>query len=255
MLARDYGKTIENCLFLVGDNCSTNRRLATLLGVPLVGCASHRLNLAAQNLLEDFKDELDQVKKLMIKLKGLNQSAKLRFKTKLRPVLSQATRWSSTLCMVNRYMKLLEFIQDDDDLAEYLPPPSANRTLRKLLEDLKKIESVSKELQSESVSIADVRCYFDALIALWPGFATYLGKIYCFYTGVKKRRKTTAPRTVYTLLQAIPPTSNTVERFFSVAKATLGLQLHLLQPATLEMVLFLRVNNALWDANAVNACC
>ncbi|KAG3080280.1 hypothetical protein PI125_g20492 [Phytophthora idaei] len=43
--------------------------------------------------------------------------------------------------MINRYVKLLEFIQDDDDLAEYLPSPAANRTLRKLLEDLKKIES------------------------------------------------------------------------------------------------------------------
>ncbi|KAG3243583.1 hypothetical protein PI124_g11591 [Phytophthora idaei] len=79
--------------------------------------------------------------------------------------------------MVNRYVKLLEFIQDDDDLAEYLPSPAANRTLRKLLEDLKKIESVSKELQSKSVSIADVRSYFDALIELWSEFATYLGKL------------------------------------------------------------------------------
>ncbi|KAG3134175.1 hypothetical protein PI126_g18815 [Phytophthora idaei] len=70
--------------------------------------------------------------------------------------------------MINRYVKLLEFIQDDDDLAEYLPSPAANRTLRKLLEDLKKIESVSKELQSKLVSIADVRSYFDALIELWP---------------------------------------------------------------------------------------
>ncbi|KAG2765417.1 hypothetical protein Pcac1_g23132 [Phytophthora cactorum] len=70
--------------------------------------------------------------------------------------------------MINRYVKLLEFIQDDDDLAEYLPSPAANRTLRKLLGDLKKIESVSKELQSKLVSIANVRSYFDALIELWP---------------------------------------------------------------------------------------
>ncbi|KAF1778263.1 hypothetical protein GQ600_1672 [Phytophthora cactorum] len=124
------------------------------------------------SLLENFKDELAQVRDLMITLKSLNQSAKLRLKTKLRPVLNQATCWSSTFCIVNRYMKLLEFIQDGDDLAEYLPSPAANRTLRKLLEDLKKIESVSKELQSKSVSIADVRSYFDALIELWPEFAT-----------------------------------------------------------------------------------
>ncbi|RAW21432.1 hypothetical protein PC110_g22125 [Phytophthora cactorum] len=46
MLSQDYGKPLENCLYLVGDNCTTNRRLAILMGIPLVGCASHRLNLA-----------------------------------------------------------------------------------------------------------------------------------------------------------------------------------------------------------------
>ncbi|KAF1786282.1 Ribonuclease H-like domain [Phytophthora cactorum] len=177
MLSQDYGKPLENCLYLVGDNCTTNRRLAILMGIPL-------------SLLENFKDELAQVRDLMITLKSLNQSASCgttfiqsicfvkkmaNSNTKLRPVLNQATRWSSTFCIVNRYMKLLEFIQGGDDLAEYLPSPAANRTLRKLLEDLKKIGSVSKELQLKSVSIADVRSYFDALIELWPEFATYLG--------------------------------------------------------------------------------
>ncbi|KAG4060617.1 hypothetical protein PC123_g4483 [Phytophthora cactorum] len=57
-LSQDYGKTLENCLYLVGDKCATKRRLASLMGVPLVGCASRRLNLATQSLLENFKDEL-----------------------------------------------------------------------------------------------------------------------------------------------------------------------------------------------------
>ncbi|KAG2791942.1 hypothetical protein PC116_g26013 [Phytophthora cactorum] len=40
-----------------------------------------------------------------------------------------------------------------------------------------------------------------------------------------------------------------------MAKATLGLQRQRLQPATLEMILFLRMNDAPWDANVVNECC
>ncbi|KAG4064924.1 hypothetical protein PC123_g385 [Phytophthora cactorum] len=48
VLLRDYNKRLEQCLFLVGDNCSVNRRLATLIGVPLIVCASHRLNRVAQ---------------------------------------------------------------------------------------------------------------------------------------------------------------------------------------------------------------
>ncbi|KAG2761576.1 hypothetical protein PC129_g20905 [Phytophthora cactorum] len=53
MLPRDYGKQLDRCCFLVADNCAVNRRLATLMGVPLVGCASHRLNRAVQVEMED----------------------------------------------------------------------------------------------------------------------------------------------------------------------------------------------------------
>ncbi|POM60916.1 hypothetical protein PHPALM_30161, partial [Phytophthora palmivora] len=83
MLARDYQKRPEQVLFLVGDNCSVNRRLATLMGVPLVGCASHRLNRAVAAQLSECADDLDLVQALMIKLRTLHHSAKLRFKTDL----------------------------------------------------------------------------------------------------------------------------------------------------------------------------
>ena len=79
MLRRDYGRALDDCLFVVGDNCATNKRIATLMGVPLVGCASHRLNLAVQQVLGEYDEELGKVKDLMIKLKGLNQSARLRY--------------------------------------------------------------------------------------------------------------------------------------------------------------------------------
>ncbi|ETO99561.1 hypothetical protein F441_23023 [Phytophthora nicotianae CJ01A1] len=78
MLPRDYGKQLSQCLFLVADNCAVNRLLATLMGVPLVGCASHRLNLAVQADIEKSKTDLDVVHSLMLKLRTLSQSAKLR---------------------------------------------------------------------------------------------------------------------------------------------------------------------------------
>ncbi|KAG2933445.1 hypothetical protein PC114_g1397 [Phytophthora cactorum] len=59
-----------------------------------------------------------------------------------------------------------------------------------------------------------------------------------FVEQVKKKRKTSTPTATYI-----------------VAKVTLGLQRQRLQPATLEMILFLRMNDALWDANVVNECC
>jgi len=45
-----YEKTIDNVVCIIGDNCSTNTSLARKLRVPLVGCASHRLNLFVKGL-------------------------------------------------------------------------------------------------------------------------------------------------------------------------------------------------------------
>ncbi|KUG02223.1 hypothetical protein AM587_10000365 [Phytophthora nicotianae] len=176
MLPRDFGKQLSDCLFVVGDNCSVNRLLATLMGVPLVGCASHRLNRAVQVDMEQYADDLDLVQALMVRLRTLKQSAKLRSKTTLRPVTRQDTRWSSTFDMINRYFKLLEHIDPTDDaLVDVLPAPACNKRLLSLLKDLKKVESVSKALQGEHVSLADVRVWFDGLITVKPHYASYLG--------------------------------------------------------------------------------
>lgn len=79
MLVHDYGKRLEQCLFLVGDNCSVNRRLATLMAVPLVGCASHCLNIAVRQYLSGFENKLSAVQALMVKLRTITQYARLRY--------------------------------------------------------------------------------------------------------------------------------------------------------------------------------
>jgi hypothetical protein len=47
-----YGKEIKNIVFAVGDNAPVNKSIADKLGVPLVGCASHRWNLEVIRWLE-----------------------------------------------------------------------------------------------------------------------------------------------------------------------------------------------------------
>ncbi|KAG3240872.1 hypothetical protein PI124_g14249 [Phytophthora idaei] len=131
MPPRDYEVQLEHCRFVAGDNCSVYRRLVTLMEVPLVGCANHRLNLAVQDDLRAHEQDLTAVQALMIKLGTLTQSAKLRLKIGLRPVIRQETMWGSTIAMVKRYFELLEFIDvEDDDIMELLPAPAANKRLR-----------------------------------------------------------------------------------------------------------------------------
>ncbi|KAL4147420.1 hypothetical protein PRNP1_011176 [Phytophthora ramorum] len=114
----------------------------------------------------------------MLKLRTLSQSAKLRPKTDLRPVVRQDTRWSSAFTMLHRYFRLLEHLDvQDDAIADLLPAPACNRRLRALLKELKDVESVSKALQGEEEDLLDVRGWFDGLIAIKPGYANCLGKL------------------------------------------------------------------------------
>ncbi|ETO63928.1 hypothetical protein F444_18438 [Phytophthora nicotianae P1976] len=275
MLPRDYGVQIDQCRFVVGDNCSVNRSLAILMRVPLVGCASHRLNRAVQHYLLQHEEDL-----------------------------AATTRWSSTFDMVKRYFELLEFLDvDDDDIMELLPSPASNKRLRALFKELKDVESVAKALQGRDTDLLDVRQWFDELLALKPQFATYLGpqaeivhspdfESGCvrvlrgrqnrltraeeavlgpfvrlaehtdedsddddlsFVERLRKRRRLGEPSVSYEQLKTIPPTSNVMERFFSVARVTFGQQRHGLLPATLEMILFLRENRSYWDSSTVDS--
>ncbi|KAF1786994.1 hypothetical protein GQ600_6511 [Phytophthora cactorum] len=54
---------------LIGGNCTTNIATARLFGVPLLGCSSHRLNLAGECVLKAYAKELDLVAKVMRKLR------------------------------------------------------------------------------------------------------------------------------------------------------------------------------------------
>lgn len=101
-----YNKDISMVAFLVADNCATNQRIATLLELPLVGCASHRYNLAVNRYLAAYEPELAAVNSLMVQLRHVNNAAELSKFTDLKPVKRNVTRWSSTFAMVDRYKKI-----------------------------------------------------------------------------------------------------------------------------------------------------
>ncbi|KUF78770.1 Pre-mRNA-splicing factor 38A [Phytophthora nicotianae] len=162
-------------VFACYETPSVNKRLARLMGIPLVGCASHRLNLAVRTLLEPHEADLEQVQSLMKRLRTLTQAAKLRLKTSLKPKLRQETRWGSTYAMLARYFALREFISaDDEDLADLMPSPAANRRLKALLLELADVESVSMKLQSEDLNLLDARDLLDGLLEVKPSFRHYL---------------------------------------------------------------------------------
>ncbi|KAF1792983.1 hypothetical protein GQ600_21421 [Phytophthora cactorum] len=170
--------------YLDGDSCSVNRRLAIKMQVPLVGCASHRLNRAVHHHSCSMK-RISDVQALMSQLRIMKQSAKRRFKATstnnspghslgahLRhgPPLLCAARISGRGGRRHHGLAALS---------------ACNRRLKKLHVELKDIESVSKALQAEDVSLLDARVWFDDLIAAHPTFVIYIGEfiplVFCFY--------------------------------------------------------------------------
>jgi len=57
------------------------KRLGRPMGVPLVGCARHRLNLVVRGFLDPYEEDLEQVKSLMKRMRTITHAAKLRYAT------------------------------------------------------------------------------------------------------------------------------------------------------------------------------
>jgi hypothetical protein len=117
-----YGKTLSNVCCLIGDNCSTNKAVANLCKIPLVGCHSHILNLAVKNIfLEDefAKTVLPKVVELMRVLSTPKGAAQLRNCfvdcTGLKAIKKNETRWTSTYDMLERYIKLLPHLSQIEE--------------------------------------------------------------------------------------------------------------------------------------------
>ncbi|ETO99522.1 hypothetical protein F441_23063 [Phytophthora nicotianae CJ01A1] len=169
-----YEKNREMLRFVVGDNCPTNKAIATRLKVPLIGCASHRFNLAVCDYLTEYADLIAEVQVLCIQLRHPNNSAALAAFTGLKPLKANVTRWSSTYEMLKRYVEIRDAIKMVQAVEDLVPRPSSHRRIVQLLSKLGDLDSVCVKLQSEELTLADVRLLFDAVVVKYPVTASYL---------------------------------------------------------------------------------
>ncbi|RKP18223.1 hypothetical protein ROZALSC1DRAFT_30060, partial [Rozella allomycis CSF55] len=172
-----YGKGRDFLQFIVGNNCNLMKSIANVFNVPLLGCASHRFNLAVQQLLDEkYPGIMVKLKELMKRLNRLKlkQWGKWRHKTKLSPVVYNDTRWSGKYAMVREYLQLKEFIDDMyPDLVDYLPSTQEQIVIQEMNEVMSKLESVTDALQGK-VTMEEVRILFDSVIEEFPSTGGYL---------------------------------------------------------------------------------
>ena len=200
-----YGahRNVENSVqFLTVDNCAVNKLLGRICEKPLVGCASHRLNLASKYFLNTHGMRLfkltcylfqlfsfvlqisevliSKVYDCMKKLRTLKNSAKLRKLCKFRPILPVVTRWLSTYNMLARYMKLHPYLSDvgnrwERAVAIKVLSVEEFQTVEALLNSMKQFRYFSLELQRSDVDMTDTRDLLDCIIASNPGIELYIG--------------------------------------------------------------------------------
>ncbi|GMF58677.1 unnamed protein product [Phytophthora fragariaefolia] len=171
-----FGKRPDCLRFIVGDNCTTNQAIATRMGLPRVGCASHQLNLAIQQHLAEHDALLSQVNEPMCQLRTKNNAGTLRKYTDLRPVKRIVTRWSSTFKMENRFLRIKDAAKHVEAVEELVPRSRDCRRLMKLQDDLQALDSICLKLQSNETTLADVRTLFDGVVKRYPGTSNYLTK-------------------------------------------------------------------------------
>ena len=155
-----FNKSLTNVVVIIGDDAEVNKSRANLWGIPLIGCASHKFQLAVSCYLGRNESFLNKINTLMGKLKSLKLSGKLREHTPLQPIQRNKTFWSSTYDMINRYIELkpfLDFFQEEPNLIDNLLTPRENNDLQTLQDDLKNLFSVTCALQRENLDLYDVR--------------------------------------------------------------------------------------------------
>lgn len=166
-----FDKQLENIVAIIGDNCSCNKALADILGCPLIGCASHRYNLCVKDMIQDSTTVIDKVQAVMKKLRYPIPAATLRQHTHLRAKCHNVTRWSSTASMLHRFQKIKEFIPElgIEEVIDIMPTSREQRTIERLTAQFVDFDSVTKSLQRDDISLAEVRTLFDGMIDAYPG--------------------------------------------------------------------------------------
>ncbi|DAZ95783.1 TPA: hypothetical protein N0F65_010285 [Lagenidium giganteum] len=155
-ILRVYHKKIAMVQFMVADNCSTNQSIASKLEIPMVGCASHRFNLAVKLYLAEYKDLVNQIQNLMIHLRHHKNASQLAKATNLR------------------YVEFRDAVLTVSDVEDLVPRGNAHRRIKTLADRLKDLDSVCAKLQGEDRTLTEVRLLFDACLAKYPIMPRYL---------------------------------------------------------------------------------
>uniref|UniRef100_H3H8T4 BED-type domain-containing protein n=1 Tax=Phytophthora ramorum TaxID=164328 RepID=H3H8T4_PHYRM len=159
-----FGKPITSPSVIIGDNCATNKALADLMKVPLIGCGCHKLNLAVKAYLARrpaIEKTIERVDKIVSQLRNLKAAGALRELT-----------WSSTYKMLHRFLRLDVQARQLDDV-DTIRRADAER-IKTVMPSLKNFKSVMTDLQKQGQHIGTVHDTFKMMTEDYPELKNYL---------------------------------------------------------------------------------
>jgi len=173
-----YRKQMSDVSYMSGDNCEVNRSIARKTGIPLIGCYSHRLNLAVKKFLKDYEAQVNSVHDVMVELRTLKNAANLRYMHAPTAKLDNDTRWSSVYDMLKRYFQLHEVLQSITipSVVRKIPSRQQHAELEELITCMQQLNSVTVELQRADVSLLEARVLFDGVMDLFPAMGHHLAE-------------------------------------------------------------------------------
>jgi len=165
---------VENVACFICDNCATNQKTSREWGIPMVGCASHRFNLAVREWIKSMpglEDVLEKIATLMGKASCLKSAARLRELTQdahgkmLKAKKQNATRWTSQFNMTQRYLKIRPELEAIAALDEYVLTKKELRIIKDVELDFQIFNDLTIHLQEKGCTLSWAREQFGILLA------------------------------------------------------------------------------------------
>ncbi|KAL0231690.1 hypothetical protein GEMRC1_011094 [Eukaryota sp. GEM-RC1] len=171
-----YDKTVDDLLFLVGDSCATNTRLADILCIPLIGCASHRFANEVKKFSGDLDPILKDIDDLFTQLRHIKNTLVLKTNTSLRPLRRNSTRWWSTIAMLKRFFQYIDrksFDLFDESVTQFVPSFSEQQRLKTLMKQYETFHVLTLYLQRESIPLHQIHASLELFHQRFPTMNQY----------------------------------------------------------------------------------
>ena len=155
------------------SSTNTNPAVAKKMGVPLIGCSSHKFNLGVEEWInsdQELVDAIDELSELMKQASYSKAAALLRDFTfqdhgkELCPKQQCVTRWTGTMDMIERYFRIKLQLEKIKSLQAYFLSKEADSILKNASKAFLALRIVTKELQHKGITVAEVRELFDSVL-------------------------------------------------------------------------------------------